>query len=274
MSKDKADNSTGRGMGMLAKGLNLLVALGDHPDGAGVSELAREAGTNVSTAYRLLMSMVPMGFVRYEEREHKYSLGLRVFELCHQVPAVKGLSAAAFPTTKKTAERTGESTSIAVLEGTEMLVLGQAEGRHPIQIRLTVGQRGPLYATALGKALLAFLPDEEQQDIVERLRLLPLCPNTITDPGVLRAALDKTREQGYATADEENEPGIRAVAVPVRNPSGRSVAAISIAIPTLRGSVEDLRGLVPVLQEGAEAIEIELYRNDALLVDAQRWARS
>lgn len=266
-------SGSGGGMGMLAKGLNLLVVLGRHPEGAGASELAREAGINVSTAYRLLVSMVPMGFVRYDEQEHRYTLGLKVFELCHQVPAVRSLSAAAFPLARKIAEKTGEPVSVAVLEGTEMLVVGQAEGRHRIQIRLTAGQRGPLYATSLGKVLLAFSPDDEQQRIVERLDLRPLAPNTITDADVLREELRRTRERGYATVDEENEAGIRAVAVPIKNSSGRAAAALSIAVPTLRASVEDLKGFVPVLREGAEAVEMELIRNESFLVDEERWVR-
>lgn len=264
----------GGGMGMLGKGLSLLVALGGHAGGAGVSELAREAGVNVSTAHRLLGSMVPMGFVRFDELERKYTLGLKVFELSHQVPAVRSLSASAFPEIRKIADRTGEPALLAVLDGTEMMVVGQAEGRHQIQIRLTAGQRGPLYATSLGKVLLAFLPDEERQSIIERLELVPFTPNTITGPDELRGELDRTRELGYATVDEENEPGIRAVAVPIKNPSGRSVAAMSIAVPTLRSSVEDLKRFVPILREGAEAVEMELFKCEALLIDEERWARS
>ncbi|MGF1470432.1 MAG: IclR family transcriptional regulator [Rubrobacteraceae bacterium] len=272
--KQDIEGSAGRGMGMLAKGLSLLVALGAHPTGVGVSELAREVGLNVSTAYRLLISMVPMGFVRYDEREHKYSLGLKAFEMCHQAPGVGGLSAVAYPAIRRVADRTGESTSIAILEGTEMLVLGQAEGRQRIQIRLTAGQRGPLYATSLGKALLAFQPEVEQRNIVEQLELLPRGPNTIVDPAALREELQRVRELGYAIADEENEPGIRAVAVPVKNHLGRSIGAVSIAVPTLRSSVEALKEAVPVLQEAVETIEIELLRNEALLVDEEHWIRS
>lgn len=271
--KKKVESMPSRGMGMLGKGLSLLVALGAHPNGVGVSELAREVGLNVSTAYRLLTSMVPMGFVRYDEEEHKYSLGLKVFELCHKAPGVSSLSAVAYPAIRKVADRTGESTSIAVLEGTEMLVLGQAEGRQRIQIRLTAGQRGVLYATSLGKVLLAFQPDDEQKKITKQLELLPRGPNTIVDPADLHVELNRVRELGYAIADEENEPGIQAVAVPVKNHLGRSIAAVSVAVPALRSSVEALEEFVPILREAAETIEIELLRNEALLVDEEQWVR-
>lgn len=243
---------------MLGKGLRLLVALGDHPEGAGVSQLASDAEVPVSTAHRLLAGMIPLGFVAVDQERRRYSLGLRAFELGQRVASVRRLSDVALPTMRRVSSATGEASLLAVLSGDDVLYLERAEGKHLAQIWGAPGVRGAPHYTSLGKCLLAFLPEEEREQILSRLELERLTPHTITDTGRLRGVLAETRERGYATNDEEHEEGVRAVGVPVIDRRGRPAAALSIATLTFRYSMEELEGFVPVLREAAREMELQL----------------
>lgn len=252
--------------GMLAKGLSLLEALGGHPNGVGVSQVAREVGLPVSTAHRLLATMVTLGFVHFDAEHRRYYLGLKVFELSHQVSLARRLSEVALPVMKRAAGITRESVSLAVREGKELVYIEWAEGRNRIQVSGDIGTRGPLYSTSQGKILLALLPEIERDEIIGEIRLEPRGPNTITDPAELRRELERTRERGYAVADEENEEEIRAIAVPVTNIRGEPIAALSVVAPTFRVPQEDLEKFVPLLQEAAREIGLQLQRGANSLV--------
>jgi IclR family transcriptional regulator, acetate operon repressor len=244
--------------GMLTKGLRLLIALGDRPDGTGVSELARELELPVSTTHRLLTAMVPLGFVGFDPERRQYHLGMRVFELGRRVASARRLSDVALPAMRRVTKATGETTLLAVLADEEFMYVERAESQRLAQIRGSSGERGPLHVTALGKALMAFLPDEEQDELIGRLRLEEAGPRAITDPEQLREELTRTREGGYAINDEELEEGICAVAVPVLDGLGPPAASLGIATLAFRRSPADLRGFVPLLQDAAGEIALQL----------------
>jgi len=164
------------------------------------------------------------------------------------------------PVMQHIVQATGETTLISVLDGEEMVYVERFDSPHPIQVRGSIGRRDPLYCTAMGKSLLAFQPDEDREAIISRLHLKRLTPYTITDRDELRRELDRTRERGYSLADEEHEPGIRTVAVPVLDSRGRAVAAICITAPAFRVSLEELTRNVPVLQDAAREIAIQRPR--------------
>lgn len=242
--------------GMLEKGLSILETLGGHPNGVGVSQVAREVGLPVSTVHRLLATLVKRGFVSFDSESRRYYLGLRVFELSSRVSLVKGLSEVALPTMRKLARMTGESVFLAVREGTELVYIERVEGQSRIQISGTIGARGPLYCTSQGKSILAFMPETEREEILDRIHLERRAPNTITDSEKLRKELVRTRKRGWAVADEENEEEIRAVGVPLMNGRGRPIAAMSVATPVFRVSLQDLEKWAPLLSEAAREIEI------------------
>jgi DNA-binding IclR family transcriptional regulator len=241
--------------GMLGKGLRLLVALGDHPDGAGLSQLARDVEVPVSTTHRLPAGMAPLGFVSFDRERRRYSLGLRTFELGRRVASARRLSDVALPAMRRVTQATGETTLLAVLSGDDVLYVERTEGKHLAQIWGAPGVRGAPHYTSLGKCPVAFLPEEEWEEILSRLRLERLTPGTITDAEGLREELLLTRERGYTTNDEEHEEGVRAVGVPV---IGRPAAALSVATLTFRYSMEELEGFVPLLREAAREVEVQL----------------
>ena len=245
-------------VGMLGKGLRLLVVLGNHPDGAGVSELAREVELPVSTTHRLLAGMIPQGFVAIDPERRQYFLGLRTFELSQRVASARKLSAVALPAMQRVTQVTGEPTLLAVLAEDEILYMERVEGKHLAQIRGSAGERGSLHGTALGKVLLAFLPEEEREAFIENLPLPKLGPNSITNRDELRAELDRTRERGYAVNDEELEAGVRAIGVPIIDARGRPAASITVATLAFRYSMQELERFVPLLQDAANEIAVQL----------------
>jgi IclR family transcriptional regulator, acetate operon repressor len=242
----------------VGKALRLLQLLGEHPEGAGLSRLAREAGYPVSTAHRLLTSLQRDGFVRSDAASRSYSLGLRLFELGQRVSQARGFSGVALPVMRDVTEHTGEPTLMSVLDGHHQLYVHHVQGPHRIRVIGEPGKHGPLHCTSMGKCLIAFAPDDVRAELVEGLELVPLGPNTITDRARFRAEIAQVREQGYATSDEEHEAGIRAVGVPVVGPRGIALASLSTPAPAYRMTMERLTGFLPRLLDAAAELAVLL----------------
>jgi DNA-binding IclR family transcriptional regulator len=254
--------------GMLAKGLTLFVALAEYPAGVGVTKLARDVRLPVSTVHRLLAEMVRFGFVHLDAESRRYYLGVKFFELSHRVSRIRSLSELALPAMRELADATGETIFMAMREGNDLFYVERVEGRRRIQVQGFAGERGPLHATAGGKCLLAFLPEEEQETIISELELEKLGPNTITALDELRRELELTQDRGYAVNDEENQEAIRAVGVPIIGARGRPAAAISVAGPAFLISLEILEQFVPLLHEKAREIGLQLPPINTLLTTA------
>jgi DNA-binding IclR family transcriptional regulator len=243
---------------MVGKALGLLVLLGDEPRGASAAELSRRAELPFSTTYRLLGSLTRDGFVDYEPDGRRYHLGLRVFQLGQRVSNHHGFAGTALPILRRVTEKTGEATILSVRDGNHHLTVNKVDGPQTFRVTSDPGHLGALHTTAVGKALVAFAEDGERQRLVDELELEPLTEFSITDREAFRAEIDLVRRRGYAVMDEENELGMRAVAVPVFNAQGYAFASLAAAVPVFRLSLEDLVALVPVLQEAASELSARL----------------
>ncbi|MBT2537850.1 IclR family transcriptional regulator [Arthrobacter sp. ISL-69] len=243
---------------MVGKALGLLVLLGDEPRGASAAELSRRAELPFSTTYRLLGSLTRDGFVDYEPDGRRYHLGLRVFQLGQRVSNHHGFAGTALPILRRVTEKTGEATILSVRDGHHHLTVNKVDGPQTFRVTSDPGHLGALHTTSVGKALVAFAEDAERQRLVEELELEPLTEFSITDRGAFRAEIEQVRRQGYAVMDEENELGMRAVAVPVFNAQGFAFASLATAVPVFRLSLENLVALVPALQEAAAELSARL----------------
>ena len=244
--------------GMLARGLSLLTALGDHPDGVTVTDLARQVGLPVSTTHRLLSTETSLGFVAFDSERKTYRLGVRVFELANRVRGVTDLAGVAHPVMRRLSRRTGETVQLSVLSDGRALFVEKVGTEQAVGIRGAVGQSEPLYATSTGKTLLSQLPPDGRDEILDALEFTAWTPTTITTREDLVAELDRVREQDYAVADEEFDRGVRAIGVPVRDGRGRARAALCISAPVFRVSLEDLVGWLPDLRAAAHEIGVQL----------------
>lgn len=243
---------------MVGKALGLLVLLGDEPRGASAAELSRRAELPFSTTYRLLGSLTRDGFVDYEPDGRRYHLGLRIFQLGQRVSNHHGFAGTALPILRRVTEETGEATILSVRDGNHHLTVNKVDGPQTFRVTSDPGHLGALHTTSVGKALVAFADDATRHQLVDELKLEPLTEFSITDREAFRAEIDLVRKRGYALMDQENELGMRAVAVPVFNTQGHAFASLATAVPVFRMTVEALEALVPLLQSAAAELSARL----------------
>ncbi|WCI07885.1 IclR family transcriptional regulator [Arthrobacter sp. OVS8] len=254
----KRDSKEDSRTDMVGKALGLLVLLGDEPRGASAAELSRRAELPFSTTYRLLGSLTRDGFVDYEPDGRRYHLGLRIFQLGQRVSNHHGFAGTALPILRRVTEETGEATILSVRDGNHHLTVNKVDGPQTFRVTSDPGHLGALHTTSVGKALVAFADDATRSRLVDELELQPLTEFSITDREAFRAEIELVRQRGFAVMDQENELGMRAVAVPVFNAQGTAFASLATAVPVFRMSIDALVALVPLLQSAAAELAARL----------------
>jgi len=244
--------------GMLERGLDILGALGDHPEGVSLTDIVKATGLPVSTTHRLLSIVVSSKFASFDEQTKRYTLGMRIFELANRVRSVQTISQAARPRMRELAEHTGETIQLAVLADDSAMFLEKVGADRSITIRGSVGQREPLWATSTGKVLLASLDEPERAETVAQLAIRAYTDHTMTSRAELLEHLKQVALQGWAFTDEEYDRDVRAIAVPVNNTEDRVVAALCIAGPKYRLDLDTLQAWLPELQATANYIGVQL----------------
>jgi DNA-binding IclR family transcriptional regulator len=227
--------------------------------GVSLSQVAQRLDLPLSTTHRLLGALVSRHYARQNPVTEHYEATLSVAALGLRLLANTGLSDVYQPILDDLAEATGELVRLAVLEGGNLIWISKAQGaRSAIRYDPVSGRHAPLHATAMGKAWLATLPEQEAVRIVTAAGFTGATGrNAVTTEAGLRAELRKTREQGYGLVDEEADPGISAIAMVVRDASGPGrpvVGCVSIGGPTFRLSHERLVGFLPHLREAVERL--------------------
>ena len=254
----KEARTTRSGTDMVGKALSLLVLLGDEPRGASAADISRRAGLPFSTTYRLLGSLTRDGFVDYEPDGRRYHLGLRIFQLGQRVSNHHGFAGTATPVLRRVTEQTAEATILSVRDGLHHLTVSKVDGPQTFRVTSDPGHLGSLSATAVGKVLVAFAEDAERAQLIADLPLERLTEKSIVDRDAFRAEIEEVRRRGYALMDEENELGMRALAVPLLNAQGYAFASLATAAPVFRLTVEGLEAHVPLLQEAAAELAARL----------------
>lgn len=215
-------------------------------------EVGELTGLNRATAYRFCQTLLALGYLE-DIGNRRFTPGLRTISLAQTALAIRSLPEVATPRLAKLQQETGEAVNMAVLDDTEVVYLVRLLANHLITLRLAVGSRLPAYATSLGRAILAFLPEDEAKDILRRTSLVALTPHTKVTTKELLAELKTIRAQGYALNNQELSVGLRGIAAPVLDGNGRPIAAINISLPhSLGADVE--RELVSKVQATAGAI--------------------
>lgn len=215
-----------------------------------VSEVNQQLKIPKSSAYAILQTLKSRGYVHKDELD-RYSLTLKLFSLGSQLIAGIDLRRSTYPLLKELAEKAQITAHLGVLEGQRAVYIEKIEVIGIIRLRTEVGRTLPLHATAIGKALLAFLPEEEIDRILKTLPLPALTPRTITSAAAFKKELARVRALGYSVNNEENEAETRAVAAPVFGPDGRPMAAINLGATTLQMRSKDIPRLGPLVRECA-----------------------
>lgn len=215
------------------RALTVLVLLASTPTGMDASTLARGAQLHVSTVFRILQTLKLRNFV-VEAPGGLYRVGPKAFEVGSSFLRSTSLQSEGQMIVERLSEETGETASLGILDSDEVFYLAIAHGQRELGIQSNVGTRHPVYCTALGKVLMADLDWPEAKALLSRIERTRMTINTIVNIGRLREELLKVGSQGYALDAEERTIGVRAVGAPVRDHSGRVVAAISAAGPAFR----------------------------------------
>lgn len=220
---------------VLDRALDVLEALAEAPAGAslGVSEIARRAGTTKSAAFRILMNLERRGYIGKDPLTARYTLGARLAYLGERSLGAIDLRAAARPALEELHRRFGETVNLGVRDGAEIVYVDMIESGHGLRMAASVGSRDHLHSTALGKAILAFLPSAERDSLLQH-RLPARTERTITDPSRLRVELDLVRQRGVAEDRDENEIGARCLGAPIFDHRGAVAGAISVSAPDSR----------------------------------------
>jgi len=217
----------------IRKAFRILEHLAARPP-QGVSEIARALGLEKSSASRLLASLSELGYVSRAARRGQYRVSPRLLTLAQQFLGGDRLAREAGPVLRELAAEARASAHVAVLADGAMVIVAKESSPDLIQVATRVGGGAPLHASALGKILLAGMPEEELGAVLAR-PLVRFTDRTVTDPRKLRKMLDEVRRRGVSFESEEEHPGVGCIGAPIKDAAGRWVAAISIAGP-LRGT--------------------------------------
>jgi DNA-binding IclR family transcriptional regulator len=215
----------------ILRACGILKSLSGHRGAFKLIELAGLLHLDRSTAYRILLSLEKCAMVERNEKTGEYSLGLGAFEIGIAYLRRVDLVEVAKPFMADLARRVQETVHLAILSETEILYLDKVDSPRSLGVISKLGQRGPVYCTALGKVLLANLPPEDRSRILDRIRFQAFTPRTLTSKRKLARELSQVHKQGYALDCREIEEDVECIAAPIQDHLGNVVAALSVSGP-------------------------------------------
>src|SRR4051794_11468398 len=259
----------------LERGLSVIRAL-SAPEPQTLSDVARATGLTRAASRRFLLTLHQLGYV--DLNGTRFSLTPQVLELGYAYLSSLTLPEVAQPHLERLVEEVHESSSVSVLDGTDVVYVARVPTRRIMHVSISVGTRFPAYATSMGRVLLAGLAPARLDAVLAASDLRALTPETIHEERALRAEIDRVRKQGWAVVDQELEAGLRSVAAPIRDRDGEVVAAINVSAHASRTGLDDVRAaLLPPLLATAEAGERDLSAARAVRPPAagsrSRWPR-
>ncbi|WP_127129162.1 IclR family transcriptional regulator C-terminal domain-containing protein [Georgenia sp. SYP-B2076] len=257
--EDRDAAAPAEGLQSLARGLGVIRALAQADEPLTLAQAAHAAGLNRAVTRRVLLTLVEVGYVLVRGRE--FSLRPRVLELGAAYRSSLLLPELGAGPMRALVGATGQSCSMAVLDGAEIVYVQRIPGSRIIDAVIHIGTRAPAHATAMGRVLLAALDDDAREEVLGAGPLPGLTEQTLTDAGALRAELAAVRERGYCRVDQEFERGLTTLAAPVRDEAGAVLAAVNLPLSTyaLPGGVVPEHQVTALLRT-ADAISAAVAR--------------
>jgi IclR family KDG regulon transcriptional repressor len=243
----------------IERAFNIIELLGNADHHLGISEISTRSELPLATTHRLLATLLQLGYVEQNPETNKYTLGVRILQLRGAVIEQLNLGVQAMPIMKMLMNRVEETVHLAVLNEGEIVYIERVEGLRTQGMYTRIGKRAPAHCTALGKVLLAHLPEAAWfDDVVHRHGLKRFADTTITTVEGLHRDLIQTRLRGYAIDNGETGECVRCVAAPIRDYTGQAVAAISISGPQKQVTVDRVEDLGRAVQWAADLISQKL----------------
>jgi DNA-binding IclR family transcriptional regulator len=231
----------------LERGLNVLETIAATGALISLGETARRTGLHRSTAHHLLQTLVGTGYVRQDARTRGYELTAKLFRLTGRMWTPEQLGELGQPFVAELTRVSGEGASLAAYRDGVVSIVAKRDSDGPVRVVQSVGAQRPIHATAVGKAIVAFLPRGELTGVLARLRYERYTPKTIGSAAELELELGRVRAAGYTHDDEEHQEGIRCIAAPVFAYSGQVVASLCAVGPRSRMTRQKLKELRPKL---------------------------
>lgn len=244
-------------IGSVLKAIDILELFTTAEPDLALAQISRKLGLPKTTTFNLLATLVSRGYLVRVDGD-RYALGSTVIALTQSVWINVELRDRAAPLLREMADRSRESVYLTAREATQCLYIYAVESPRRLLARTAVGDRMPLHCTAVGKAMLAFLPQDAVDTVVENVGLPPVTPTTITDQSVLRAELEATRVRGYSLDHGENEVGVFCMGAPILDARGQVIGACSISGPDPEIVDTRVPDLAPLLLHTAQEISRRL----------------
>jgi len=249
-TESHADGTVGKALDVLD-----LVAAAGRP--VRFSDLLAQARFPKATLYRFLQTLTHQGMLSHDPDRGTYALGVRLVRLAHTAWAQSSLAPLARPHIDALATLTAETVHLAQMDLGQVLYVDKRNAAKPVDMFSQAGKVGPAYCTGVGKAMLAFMPDDEVARAMDRQSFHRFTRHTLDTPAALRAELVAIRARGYAFDREEHEPGIICVAVPILTRGGRVLGALSVTSTTARTTLEALEARADDIRQTAARIAAE-----------------
>ena len=248
------ETSTVPGTAALNKGISVLTAIANENEPPVFSRLQIATSLPKGTLHRILKALILEGLVRYEPKDKTYHLGLKLLKLAYQVLEDIDIRNIARNELVRLRDLTGEAVHLAVRDNTKAVYIDVVESSHAVGPIAKLGSSSEFHNSAVGKAIAANLPVDEQAEIFGRLAMARSTPATITSRRKLRAHLEEVRRRGFALNEEEESVGIHGIAAPVYGHRGEVVASVCITIPSYRFEASKLDFYAARVVDAANAI--------------------
>lgn len=243
-------------MTSLARGLAVIQAFTQRQRELTVSQISAKTGFSRAAVRRCLYTLAKLGFAATDDSRH-FHLRPRVLALGHSYLSSLPLAAMAQPILENVSRVLHESCSIAALDRTEIVYIARANVTRIMSIDLGVGSRLPAFCTSMGRVLMAALPAEKLQEFLARVEFKRFTERTVTNIEKLRQILRMVQRTGYCVVDQELESGLRSLAVPIRDPNGRVVAALNVGTHAQRVSIQELQNrFLPQVRAAAHELSL------------------
>ncbi|NLU71634.1 IclR family transcriptional regulator [Streptomyces sp. HNM0575] len=250
----------GRLVPAVTRALDVLELFLDCEETLSAPEITRRLRLPRTTVHELVTTLTARSYLEQPpDRPGRYRLGVRGYQLGSRYAEQLDLAAEGHRVARSVADTCDETVHVAILEGPDVIYIAKVDSTHAVRMVSAAGRRLPAHCTAVGKMLLASLPEEDlEATLAAAGPLTAMTPGSITSPEELRKALARIRERGVAVEQQESNPDVSCVAAPVRDASGKSVAALSISVPTVRWSEERRDELADLAVKGAAELSCRL----------------
>jgi IclR family KDG regulon transcriptional repressor len=242
----------------VSRALDIIDLLGESTNGMRLTELSRALDIPHPTVYRLLNTLSAKGFVVQEEESSRYYLSTRILRLQGNIARRLSLVERSVPILNHLVQELSMVSHLAILSEDQVVYLESRRQDWYSGYYYPTGRSGDAHSTALGKVLLAFLPDDQCNTLVNRLNLVSRTPYTITDRDEFKRHLDTIRQRGYAIDEQESSLDSYCVAAPIRNPAGHAIAALSVSTSPSAVRHENLERMIQAVIRGAKDISREM----------------